>query len=316
MRVEFLFFLIYHLQVGYSGEDSSYSQDDGMSQSRGRQLQNVSPASWSSYSKHDNAPVYGYRPKTPLPEGTRLRRQHDIPEARSTSYAVLKDDFPSLSCHSGSRGSNPGAGKTQVEPSPVEETESCASLLHHDLSQKVNISCSLDKSEPSEPSQERSPQNSAGINDLSQAECQAVIEPFDICLNKIGTPVMLKPSLLAKNREKRNEIKRSTEGQKGDVLRSGMVLLKKYLSLSDQVRLANCCMSIFWLYVLLKSSLDNCYISSSLMNNLCFPLVDMCIKIELYFILVSLSLSYGSCGFNLTMVEQAAISLHLKFYIF
>ncbi|XWS18786.1 hypothetical protein CRYUN_Cryun32bG0074700 [Craigia yunnanensis] len=227
--------------VGYSGEDSFYSQDDGMSQNRGRQMQNVSPASWSRYSKHDNAPVYGYRPKTPLPDGTGFRGQHDTPEARGTSYAVLKDDFPSLSCQSGSRGSNRGAGKTQVEPSPVEETESCASPLHHDLSKKVNISCSLDKSEPSEPSQKRSPQNSAGIDDLSQAECQAVIEPFDICLTKIGTSVMLKPSLLVKNREKRNEIKRSTEGQKGDVLRSGMVLLKKYLSLSDQVKIVKSC---------------------------------------------------------------------------
>ncbi|XWS12189.1 hypothetical protein CRYUN_Cryun37aG0068500 [Craigia yunnanensis] len=173
-----------------------------------------------------------------LPDGIGLQGRNDTPEARGTLYAVLKDDFPSLSCH---RGSNPGAGRTQVGPSPVEETESCASLLHHDLSHKMNVSCWLEKSEPSEPSQERSPQYCAGIDDLSQAECQAVIEPFDIFLTKIGTPFTLKPSLLVNNREKRNEIKRSTEGQKGNVLRSGMVLLKKYLSLSDQVKTVKAC---------------------------------------------------------------------------
>ncbi|XVF25258.1 hypothetical protein REPUB_Repub13aG0197800 [Reevesia pubescens] len=78
----------------------------------------------------------------------------------------------------------------------------------------------------------------------TKAECQAVIDPFDIFLAKIGTPVMLKPSFLVKNREKRNEIKRSTEGQNGNVLRSGMVLLKKYLSLSDQVKIVKACQKL------------------------------------------------------------------------
>ncbi|XVF27111.1 hypothetical protein REPUB_Repub14bG0078500 [Reevesia pubescens] len=227
-----------------SSEDSRYSQDEGMSQSRGRHSQNMSPASGSRYSKQYNVPLHGYRPKTPLPDSNGLQRQNDTPETRGTSYAVLKDDLPSLSCQSGYKGSWPDARRTQVEPSPFEETESCASLLNHDLSSKVNILCSLDKSEPSEPSQERSPQNSAGVSDLRQAECQAVIEPFDICLKKTGTAVTLKPSLLAKNREKRNEIKRSMEGQNGIVLRSGMVLLKKYLSLSDQVKIVKACQKL------------------------------------------------------------------------
>ncbi|KAE8709055.1 hypothetical protein F3Y22_tig00110332pilonHSYRG00822 [Hibiscus syriacus] len=127
----------------------------------------------------------------------------------------------------------------------VEEIESFASILHHDLSNKVNISDSVDKSEKSKPLQEKSPQNRSAINDSSQAKCQAVVEPFDICVPKIGTPVMLKPSLLVNNREKRDEMKRSTEGQIGIVLRPGMVLLKKYRSITDQVRLANRCISIF-----------------------------------------------------------------------
>lgn len=212
-----------------------------MSPSRVRHLQNKSSAGGSRYSKHENAPVYAYRPKAPLPDGTELQGQNDTPpEARGTSNAVLKvkDDFPTL-CHSGTRGPNHDVGRTHVELSPVEETESCASLLHNDLSNRLNMSQS------SEPSIERGSQNSAGIDDLNRTESQAVIDHFDICLTKTGTPVSLKPSLLIKNRERRNEIKRSTEGQMGNVLRPGMVLLKKYLSLSDQVNLANCYISIF-----------------------------------------------------------------------
>lgn len=211
-----------------------------MSESRGRRSPNMSPWSGSRYSKHENAVIY--RPRMPLPFGTGLRGQNDTLETRGTSDA--------LSHCSSSMGLNPSVEGEKIELSLVEETESCAaSLLHHDFSHKGNISGSVDKSEPF---QERNPpQSSSGIDDSNQVECQAVIEPFDICLPKIGTPVMLKPSLLVKNREKRNEIKRSAEGQIGNVLRPGMVLLKKYLSLADQVRLA--------LYMLLKISLDNCH---------------------------------------------------------
>ncbi|EOY27333.1 2-oxoglutarate-dependent dioxygenase family protein, putative isoform 1 [Theobroma cacao] len=225
----------------HSGEDSCYYQDDGMSQSRGRHLQKMSPASGSSYSKHDSTAAFGYKPKKPFPDGTGLKWQNDPPQASDTSGAVLKDDFPSLSCQLDSKGSQPYAGRTQVEPLPVEETENCASVLHHDFSRRVNFSCLQDESEPSESSQKMSPQNSAGFGDSVHTECQVVVDPFDICLSKAGTPVMLKPSLLVKNREKRNEIKRSMEGQNGIVLRSGMVLLKKYLSLSDQVKIVKAC---------------------------------------------------------------------------
>ncbi|KAL2462480.1 uncharacterized protein Fot_53717 [Forsythia ovata] len=64
---------------------------------------------------------------------------------------------------------------------------------------------------------------------------------FDICVEKIGSVVKLKPPLLLKNREKRNEMKRRTEGENIKVLRSGMVLLKGYLPLMDQVKLVKMC---------------------------------------------------------------------------
>ncbi|OMO66040.1 Oxoglutarate/iron-dependent dioxygenase [Corchorus olitorius] len=196
----------------------------------------MSPASGSRYSKHDVSPVYECRQK-PLADGSGIGKQNHLPEATGTSNTVLKDDFPSLSCQSGYSGSWPDARRTRVESLPVEETESCASLLHHDLSRKVNISYSVDEYKPS---QERSPQISTSTGD-SVDDLQSVIKPFDICPLKSGTPVMLKPSLLVKNREKRNEIKRSMEGESGIVLRSGMVLLKNYLSISDQVKIAKTC---------------------------------------------------------------------------
>ncbi|GMH03821.1 hypothetical protein Nepgr_005660 [Nepenthes gracilis] len=68
-----------------------------------------------------------------------------------------------------------------------------------------------------------------------------VAEQFDICPPKTGTAVVLKPSLLEKNRLKRNDIKRSMEGSKGTVLRAGMVLLKNYISSSEQVEIVKTC---------------------------------------------------------------------------
>ncbi|KAK8630009.1 hypothetical protein V6N13_078823 [Hibiscus sabdariffa] len=209
-----------HSPAGDSGEKSYYTQDVGMSGSRGRRFPSMSP-SGSRSSKHENAAVYEYRQKTPLAVNTGLQGKNDTPKTRGTRNEALKDELSS-----------------------VEETESCAALLHHDLSNRVNISDSVDKSETSEPSQERIPLNSSGIEDSSQTKCQALIEPFDICLPKIGTPVILKPSLLVKNREKRHEIKRFTEGQIGNVLRPGMVLLKKYLSITDQVKIVRACRAL------------------------------------------------------------------------
>ncbi|CAA2985867.1 uncharacterized protein LOC111404405 [Olea europaea var. sylvestris] len=64
---------------------------------------------------------------------------------------------------------------------------------------------------------------------------------FDICVEKIGSFVKLQPPLLVKNREKKNEMKRRTEGENIKVLRPGVVLLKCYLPLMDQVKLVKMC---------------------------------------------------------------------------
>ncbi|KAK1362737.1 DNA oxidative demethylase [Heracleum sosnowskyi] len=68
-------------------------------------------------------------------------------------------------------------------------------------------------------------------------------EPFEICLKKSGTP-KLKASLLVLNREKRNENKLSMGGLATKILRPGMVLLKNFISLKDQVEIVQTCQKL------------------------------------------------------------------------
>lgn len=70
-------------------------------------------------------------------------------------------------------------------------------------------------------------------NNNKFSECSTPSEDFDICPPKSDS--VIKPSLFEKNREKRKEMKKSVDGPKGIILRSGMVLLKGYISSSEQV---------------------------------------------------------------------------------
>ncbi|KAI4324810.1 hypothetical protein MLD38_030264 [Melastoma candidum] len=63
-------------------------------------------------------------------------------------------------------------------------------------------------------------------------------KPFDICLSRADMQIKLFPSLLVKNRERRLEMNRLAEEK---ILRSGMILLKKYLSIGDQVKIVRLC---------------------------------------------------------------------------
>ncbi|XP_061352771.1 uncharacterized protein LOC133297621 [Gastrolobium bilobum] len=69
--------------------------------------------------------------------------------------------------------------------------------------------------------------------------------PFDICPPKQGGgTVVLKAPLLVKNREIRKQMKGCSSSNKGSVLRPGMVLLKGYISLSDQVKIVKKCRNL------------------------------------------------------------------------
>ncbi|KAF8110520.1 hypothetical protein N665_0083s0082 [Sinapis alba] len=71
--------------------------------------------------------------------------------------------------------------------------------------------------------------------DVGNAFNESISRPFDICLEKKG--MGLKSSLLVLNRGKRS----ATKGFTGIVIRPGMVLLKNYLSINDQVMIVKKC---------------------------------------------------------------------------
>ncbi|CAH9076947.1 unnamed protein product [Cuscuta europaea] len=64
---------------------------------------------------------------------------------------------------------------------------------------------------------------------------------FDICRKNTKNVVKLNPSLFEMNRKKRNETRRNMDGQNIEILCDGMVHLKKFIPLLDQVRLVKTC---------------------------------------------------------------------------
>ncbi|EXC01339.1 Alpha-ketoglutarate-dependent dioxygenase AlkB [Morus notabilis] len=116
-----------------------------------------------------------------------------------------------------------GEEKTQIEIS--QQVENCLPPKHGDEDVPLSI---------------KSLKTPASDRKFENSESSEVFEPFDICLPKTSA-VKLKPSLLATNRERRNETKRTTEGLNGRILRPGMVLLKSYISISTQTKIVKRC---------------------------------------------------------------------------
>lgn len=70
---------------------------------------------------------------------------------------------------------------------------------------------------------------------MRNPESNAEDHPFDICGRETVEPVTLEKSLLELNREKIKEIECSKNPPQHAYLRSGMILLKNYVSHHDQV---------------------------------------------------------------------------------
>jgi hypothetical protein len=181
------------------------------------------------------------------------------------SNSVNKGDSALMPAISGSRDM-----KSDIVSAPLEKGAKDGAM-HLDFSLKLNSTVPLQNQNEShlsfqagandQLSQEKDPNIVVSAGDSGYSEQQAVVEPFDICLPKTGTTLKLKPSLLVKNREKRNDVRRAADGVNGRILRSGMVLLKNYLSLHDQVLLALC--SFFSLIELIRLCLFKSY--------MCYP---------------------------------------------
>lgn len=93
---------------------------------------------------------------------------------------------------------------------------------------------------PEAQSGKTSSEGTSGKTKLDKPDSQDNEAPFDICKEKDCKVVMLKPSLLQRNKELRDE-KRRMQGDNIQTLRPGMILLKGYLSPTDQVKLVKSC---------------------------------------------------------------------------
>uniref|UniRef100_A0A6M2EBN3 DNA N(6)-methyladenine demethylase n=1 Tax=Populus davidiana TaxID=266767 RepID=A0A6M2EBN3_9ROSI len=170
------------------------------------------------------------------------------PDCSVASNSVNKDDSALMPAISGSRSMN-----SDIVSAPLEKGAKDGAM-HRDFSLKLNSTVPLQNQNEShlsfeagandQLSQEKDPNIVVSAGDSGCSEQQAEVEPFDICLPKTGTTPKLKPSLLVKNREKRNDVRRAADGVTGRILRSGMVLLKNYLSLHDQIKIIKLCRDI------------------------------------------------------------------------
>ncbi|CAM8940757.1 unnamed protein product [Rhodiola kirilowii] len=131
---------------------------------------------------------------------------------------------------------------------PVNKVEKGTDFIIESL-RSMNVS-QAEIRQPSEPvinstpyGNEKHVSEKLSSRDVSGNICSdpSEVTGYDICYAKTETTVTLKPSLFAKNREKRNEMKRATEGRRGEILRSGLILLKNHLSITDQAQIVNIC---------------------------------------------------------------------------
>ncbi|XP_030969237.1 uncharacterized protein LOC115989603 isoform X1 [Quercus lobata] len=156
-----------------------------------------------------------------------------------TPDSAHKQDFLQLSGRSDSEDLDAGriqSGKILSVSLEVNMEFKLKISVHQDETQVLSVSA-----KKYEPSSSKDPKSSAGHKNLEHSEHSAMLDSLDLCPTKSEKTVMLKPPLLVQNRGRRNEIKSSLEGQNGIVLRAGMVLLKSYISFSDQVKIVNKC---------------------------------------------------------------------------
>ncbi|KAL2539052.1 putative 2-oxoglutarate-dependent dioxygenase family protein [Abeliophyllum distichum] len=186
--------------------------------------------------------------------------ENTVGDGRSNDSESLRDytSYNMVGARGYCRNSSSGRGVWQIrrqnpEMTPVENITSSAenlnlgkrAVLHPTFIGTSPADASCTKKGPSQSgvfqSRTGATENTVGDGRSNDSDSLQKGFSFDICVEKIGSVVRLKPPLLLKNREKRNEMKRLTEGENIKVLRPGMVLLKGYLPLTDQVKLVKMC---------------------------------------------------------------------------
>jgi hypothetical protein len=211
--------------------------------------------------KQDFPPLSGRSGSEGL-DGGRIQTEQTI-GGRTADVNTLHHDFSNKLTIPGSQSETqlPYQSAKKDEPDPSKGPKSSTGhnnskhsghsadviTFHDDFSDKLITSSLQSETQlPShsakmdEPAPSKGPKSSAVHNNSKYSE-HPVLDPFDICPPKTVTSVTLKPSLHAMNRQKRNEIKRSVEGENGNVLRSGMIHLKGYISLREQATIVKSC---------------------------------------------------------------------------
>uniref|UniRef100_A0A5B7BTE3 DNA N(6)-methyladenine demethylase n=1 Tax=Davidia involucrata TaxID=16924 RepID=A0A5B7BTE3_DAVIN len=211
-----------HGPVGVDGSPSIVPCDnkDGSSVFGKQTSGQISVGSMSKQFDRGSTSDYLYQQDFPLP-GT----EDILPDIGKLK--LMQDSQEAVGCSSKQPECISASGSEQDEPSVLAE-----SGIKDRLSKKGS-QC-----------EQTSHENTAGNGNSENSECLPVGVPFDICPVRNGTLVTLKAPLLVKNREKRNEVKRSMEGQNIIVLQPGMVLLRQYISCSDQVKMVKKCREV------------------------------------------------------------------------
>ncbi|XP_052176181.1 uncharacterized protein LOC127790637 isoform X1 [Diospyros lotus] len=124
------------------------------------------------------------------------------------------------------------------------ERGSCNSLAS-DSPPVLNNVCVLDKPPPAGSLSEKTlHEKTAGSGHSENSKSLAGVVPFEICPVRSRTGVTLKAPLHVQNKIKRNEAKRTQGGAEIIVLRSGMLLLRRYISFNDQVKIVKACRNL------------------------------------------------------------------------
>lgn len=130
----------------------------------------------------------------------------------------------------------------QLEQRVPDTSSSCSEELDRETASKLVVKSDAElPSRQGDPVEHLQSRNPTIVHKTVETENPALVEPFDICRPKESGLVSLKVSLLVRNREKRNETKRNMGTTSRTVLRPGMMLLKGYISSSDQVKIVERC---------------------------------------------------------------------------
>lgn len=126
-----------------------------------------------------------------------------------------------------------------------EQNAGSPKIIESYFSSTPHVNATHKKMEPSQSfggqfhkevqSEKTGSEGTSARNELENSDSRNKEFSFDICEERNKSVPKLKPPLLVKNKAKRDEKKRQNQGDNIKVYRPGMILLKGYISLMDQV---------------------------------------------------------------------------------